>query len=152
MDMHLKTVDRPEPLLGEVDWNESKCSPLSLFGSIKAGGVTGILTLRRGNRGAVLEIRPDAANLTYGAYDEPGKFFFNKPPGWGKLQGGTIHIDDLPLAEMAWGSVAAWPGEYQAEDWTFATLQVLACNLTHEETDAIFIGHGYTSYDELVEE
>ena len=152
MDMHLKTVNNPEPLRGEIDWKESEFTPLHLPGHIKVGDVTGILTLRRGSRGAVVEIRPDAANLKFGAYDEPGKFHFYKPPGWGSLSGGTLHLDDLPLTTMEWGVATAYPSEYRDEDWTFATIPVLACNLTHAETDPIFIEHGYTTHEELVED
>ena len=131
MDLHLKST----PKVGEVDWTE--ISLLSLGGPLEVGPVTGWLSLRRNRRGAQLEMRPDAANLDFTPYDEEGKFAYVRPGSWRGFAGGTLMIDGLPMAQMQWAAATAWPGELR-DGWDFATMPVLACNLSHEATDPLF--------------
>ena len=143
MDLHLKSMAK----VGEVDWTED--SLLMLSGTVKVGPVTGLLSLRRNRRGAQLEMRPDAANLDFEPYGEPGKFAYLRPNSWRGFAGGTLRIDDLPMAEMQWSQSKAWPGELR-DGWDFATVPVLACNLSHEATDPLFAVFGQPSYTEVV--
>ena len=143
MDLHLKSTHR----VGEVDLTAD--SALSLGGALKVGPVTGLLTLRRNRRGAQLEMRPDAANLDFTPYDEAGKFAYIRPVSWRGLAGGNLMIDGLPMAQMEWAEAQAWPGELK-DGWKFATVPVLACNLSHEATDPLFAVFGQPSYAEAV--
>ena len=64
------------------------------------------------------------------------------------LQDGELHIDGLPPVRMQWGETQAYPDE-RREDWTFATVPVLAANYSHDEADELFAIYGQPSYDDV---
>ena len=155
-DLKLTTASQPEPpppppdIEGEVDWTEA--SHLRLYGTFKSGDVTGRVIFTRNRRNAIFEIRPDAANLTFSEYSEdPGKYLYHKPRGWGKLEGRKVHIDGVSGAKMWWGLSQCHPGELR-DGWTFASLPNLNAHFTHEQADPIFALFGIESYAELHED
>ena len=147
MDLNLRSA----PMIGDVDFDTKQTTPLSLSGTVSMGDVTGMISLRRNRRGATLEIRPDVANLAHSRYEEQGKYRYHKPASWEPLNGGLLSIDNLPMARMEWGETSAYPGEL-GDGWTFATVPVLACNLTHVESDPLFAAFGQSSYQDLHDE
>ena len=154
-DLRLTTKSKPEPpapppdIEGDVDWTEATL--LRLHGTLKSGDVSGIVTLVRNRRNAIFEIRPDAANLSFSEYaEDPGKYSYHKPKGWGKLESQTVHIDGVSGSQLWWALTQCYPGELK-DGWKFATMPVLTAHFSHEQADPIFALFGIESHESLVE-
>ena len=154
-DLRLTTASKPVPpapppdIEGDVDWTEATL--LRLHGTLKSGDVSGIVTLTRNNRNVIFEIRPDAANLSSSEYPEdPGKYSYHKPRGWGRLESQMVHIDGVSGAQLWWGLVKCYPGELK-DGWIYANLPTLNAHFTHDQADPIFALFGIESYASLTE-